>query len=280
MDFDLEHLARKRPVPILNRLNWRNWFQLFKLHIIGQGLDFVLDQTESDYAQIKQFATVTPSTPSTASTDPVDNLARGIEGLKFNTETQRWNTEKKEEYRAGSAKILYLIMICIGPLDTAFIEPLSDTKAKWDALYRKYSVIKPQEKREDLQKITHFTLPEGKSIEDAWIELIDLGGRVVAANPVLASVYTEDALFEFFLQGLPEEGYSVTRAALDAQDQLGVTEKLLILQKRESQLKEATSKALLARNDRKSSHRRYREQGSSATETECSSKKPLKHYPK
>lgn len=35
MDFDIEHLARKRLVPILNRLNWRNWFQLFKLHIIG-----------------------------------------------------------------------------------------------------------------------------------------------------------------------------------------------------------------------------------------------------
>jgi hypothetical protein len=122
-----------------------------------------------------------------------------------------------------------LIIICIGPLDTAFIEPLSDTKAKWDTLYYKYSVIKPQEKREDLQKITHFTLPERKSIEDAWIELIELGGRVVAANPVLVLVYTEDALFEFFLQGLPEEGYSVTRVALDAQDQLGVTEKLLIL---------------------------------------------------
>jgi hypothetical protein len=89
IDFDLEHLTRKRPVPILNRLNWRNWFQLFKLHIIRQGLDFVLDQTESDYAQIKQFTTVILSTLSTASTDPIDNLARGIEGLKFNTETQR-----------------------------------------------------------------------------------------------------------------------------------------------------------------------------------------------
>ena len=39
---------------------------------------------------------------------------------------------------------------------------------------------------------------------------------MVAVNPVLVSVYTEDALFEFFLQGLPEEGYSVTRVALDA----------------------------------------------------------------
>ena len=67
-------------------------------------------------------------------------------------------------------------------------------------LYKKYSVIKPQEKQEDLQKITHFTLPEGKSVKDTWIELIELGGRVVTANPVLASVYTKDALFEFFLK--------------------------------------------------------------------------------
>lgn len=83
-----------------------------------------------------------------------------------------------EKYKAGSAKVLYLIMICIGPLDRALIKPLESTKAKWDKLYKKYSVIKPQEKREDLQKITHFVLPDGKSIEDAWIELIELGGEL------------------------------------------------------------------------------------------------------
>ena len=202
----------------------------------------------------------------------MDDIEKGIESLRVKTETQRWNTEKKEKYRAGSAKVLYLIMICIGPLDRAFIKPLKDTKAKWDALYTKYSVIKPQEKREDLQKITNFTLPDGKLIEDAWIELMELGGRVVTANPLLASAYTEDTLFEFFLQGLPEEGYSVTRAALDAQDTLDTTEKLLILQKRESQLKD-TSKALLAKNNRKY---RYRDQESSGTESDYTPKKGSK----
>jgi hypothetical protein len=147
--------------------------------------------------------------------DPIDNLVKGIKGMNFKIETQQWNTEKKEKYRAGSAKVLYLIMICISPLDRAFIKPLSDTKAKWDALYTKYSVIRPQEKQEDLQKITHFILPDRKLIEDTWIELVELGGRVVTVNPLLASAYTEDALLEFFLQGLPE-GYSAIRAALDA----------------------------------------------------------------
>src|ERR1700730_8322125 len=126
---------------------------------------------------------------------------------------------------------------------------------------QKYSVIKPQEKREDLQKITHFVLPDRKSIEDAWIELIELGGRVVTANPLLASAYTEDTLFEFLLQGVPAEGYSVSRAVLDAKDQLDTTEKLLILQKRESQLKDsATNKALLAKNSR--SYRPYKKKES------------------
>ncbi|KIM92557.1 hypothetical protein OIDMADRAFT_62458 [Oidiodendron maius Zn] len=126
MDFDLEHLARKQPVPVLSRLNWRSWFQLFNLHIIGQELDFVLNQTESNYTQIRQFTPT--STPSTS--DPIDDLAEGIDGLKIKTKTPQWNTERREKYRAGSAKVLYLIMICIGPLDQAFIKPLSDTKDK------------------------------------------------------------------------------------------------------------------------------------------------------
>jgi hypothetical protein len=122
-------------------------------------------------------------------------------------------------------------------------------------------------------------LPDGKSIEDAWIELIELGERVVTANPLLASIYTEDTLFEFFLQGLPEEGYSITRVALDAQDQLDTTEKLLILQKREAQLKDsATNKALLAKNSRR--HRLYKNQESSGSDSYRAPKKPSKHYSK
>ncbi len=270
MDFDLEHLARKRPVPVLNRLNWRNWFQLFELHIIGQELDFVLSQTENSYTQIRQF---TP-TSTLSTSDPIDDLAGGIDSLNIKTETPRWNTERREKYRAGSAKVLYLIMICIGPLDQAFIKPLSDTKAKWDALYAKYSVIKPQEQREDLKKITHFTLAKGKSIEDSWIELMELGGRVVIANPALASAYTENTLFEFFLQGLPED-YSITRTTLDAQDHLDMTEKLRILQKCESQLKDTTSsKALTARDNRR--YQQQRDQDSS-TDSEYPKRRARRH---
>jgi hypothetical protein len=83
MDFDLKHLARKRPVPILNWLNWRSWFQLFKLHIIGQELDFVLDQTELEYTLVKQYTLVT-----TLSTilDPIEDLTKGIKDLKVDLE--------------------------------------------------------------------------------------------------------------------------------------------------------------------------------------------------
>jgi hypothetical protein len=146
----------------------------------------------------------------------------------------RWNIEKKAKYKAALVEVLYLIMIYISLLDTTFIESKTITKSKWDALYTKYSTIKPQEKREDLQKITNFSLGKGKSIEDRWIELLELGGRIVTENPLLASAYTEDTLFEFFLQGLPKEGYSVTCAALDVQIQISTTDKLTALQKREA----------------------------------------------
>jgi hypothetical protein len=89
---------------------------MFRLHVTGQEVDFVLDQTESEYARVKQFAVATPST------DPVDHLAKDLEGLNVDTGSPRWNTERKEKYRAASAKVLYLIMICISPLDEAFIK--------------------------------------------------------------------------------------------------------------------------------------------------------------
>ena len=47
-------------------------------------------------------------------------------------------------------------------------------------------------------------------------------------------------LFEYLLGGLPDE-YSTTRAALDAQVSLDVTEKLLVVQNYQDQLRATTS---------------------------------------
>ena len=88
---------------------------------------------------VKQY---TPATIPSIVSDPVDDLTKGIKDLKVDLEKQRWNIEKREKYKASSAKVLYLIMICIRPLDRALIKPLESTKAKWDKLYKKYSVIK------------------------------------------------------------------------------------------------------------------------------------------
>lgn len=60
---------------------------------------------------------------------------------------------------------------------------------------------------------------------------------------------------------------------------MDTTEKLLILQKRESQLKDsATNKALLAKNSRR--YRPYKNQESSSSGSDGAPKKPSKHYSK
>jgi hypothetical protein len=43
-------IARKRHAPILSRNNWETWFKLLELYFSGESIDFVLQQTETEYA--------------------------------------------------------------------------------------------------------------------------------------------------------------------------------------------------------------------------------------
>ena len=53
------------------------------------------------------------------------------------------------------------------------------------------------------------------TIDDAWTKLKDFRRRLAVGNPQLMSGFTDKDLFEFMLDGLPEE-YSITRSVLDA----------------------------------------------------------------
>jgi hypothetical protein len=164
--------------------------------------------------------------------------------------------DKRAKYKAVSNKVLYEIIICIDETDEEYIKDFSGAKDVWEGLRAKYSKIRPQTIREDLKKLVNYKLDSGTSVEDAWTELRQIRRRIGIANPAKMKAITETELFEYLLGGLPDE-YSTTRAALDAQINLDVHEKLLVLQNHQDQLRATAAvsvegNALAAKDDSRS----------------------------
>ena len=65
-------------------------------------------------------------------------------------------------------------------------------------------------------------------------------------NPYLEKAYDEKALLDFLISALPQ-GYTITISTLDAQPNLGVQEKLTILQNREDTLRKESELAMAAK---------------------------------
>ena len=274
-------IARKRHAPILSRDNHETWFKLLELYFGGELIDFVLEQTEAEYAWI-QGGVPTPSS-ATSSTNVKITVEDVTEGLKkaFTSGTPEkatgcWNIDNRAKYKAASNKVLYEIIICIDETDGEYIKDFSGAKEVWEGLKAKYSKIRPQTVREDLKKLANYQLKSDTSIDDAWTELRQIRRRIGIANPAKMKAITDTELFEYLLGGLPDE-YSTTRAALDAQVSLDVTEKLLVVQNYQDQLRATTSaststptdaKALAAKGEpRSASPRREKSRHRSAERT-------------
>lgn len=150
-------IARKRHAPILSRDNWQTCFKLLELYFGGESIDFVLQQTEAEYAWIQGGV---PTPTSVASSTNVKITVEDVtDGLKkaFTSETPEksvgcWNIDKRAKYKAASNKVLYEIVICIDETDEEYIKDFSGAKEVWEGLKAKYSKIRPQTVREDLKK--------------------------------------------------------------------------------------------------------------------------------
>lgn len=262
-------------MPVLTRQNHERFFKQLKLYFDGESIGYVLDQTEFEYAAFQREGGVTPNTDDSIediSKTMGDLSASGIQGSSKGKGKEKeqpywtWNVEKRKEYKAASAKVLYTLSICIDEMDNEYIEDFNTATEKWEALKSKYGKIRPQAQREHVNKLTSFTLEDGMTIEDAWTKIKELRRRVVDANPALKPAFPESQLFELLLAGLPD-GYSVTRATLDAQTNLSVQDKLYILQKQEDQLA-VVEKAMLARgNDKWKSKQKRQARTSSGSDS-------------
>jgi hypothetical protein len=273
---DTDHLTKKRQAPILTRANWQRWFKLLELYFGGKLIKFVLQQTEKEYAWIPRGSDPAHTPMSTSSGTTMDDITVGI-GKMFSgkekdsgkekepvAQTGCWNVEKREKYQAAASEVLYMITICIDETDEQYIEDFEDVKSKWEGLYAKYSKKTPQATREHMRKITTFSLEQDMTVEDAWTKLKELRRDVIAANPARKSTFTDDELFDYLLEGLPED-YAITCSVIDSQTTLHIDDKLLILRRQQEKLSAKTT-ALVARQKSsrpRSPRRRGRSRGGS-----------------
>jgi gag-polypeptide of LTR copia-type len=132
-----------------------------------------------------------------------------------------------EKWSKAEAKIRYTITICVDDIDSKSLKEHNTVKTGWEALWAKYSKIRPATAREDQIKLTNYQWEETQTIDNAWVEIKALRRRVVNANPQLEKAYNEEILLQFLLLALPEE-YAITIVTLDAQPNLTVQDKLTV----------------------------------------------------
>jgi hypothetical protein len=194
-DSDSDNYHLSRERSVLSRDNWEHWFDVRELYFASKSISFVIKYTEAQYATTEK---------------------------------------KKAKYHTASGKVRYEIVRNISEIDQKFIRQYSSTKEVWDNLKAKYSIIRPEETRHNLRRLTAYELSPGTKIEDAWVELHTLRRQIKAAHPNWDIADPE--LFQYLLWGLPTE-YEATVATIDAQPTLDFTDKLSILLNRQDQLK-------------------------------------------
>jgi hypothetical protein len=249
-----DFLAKKRPVPVLTRDNWEQWFSLLEAYLRSKSQFYTVTQTLEQYAWIARLSdggskpkpkleAVSKSTANTPTSEAsIEDLQSSFQKLGGT-----WNQDKREKYEADAAGVLYTVTICIDQFDKDHIDEFKTVQEKWNALRAKYSATLPAINRENLQKLTSFVLEDGVSIENAWTRLHELRRRIVAQDASLKAVFDEKRLFQYLLASLPVE-YTVTRDTLDAQPNLSLQERLAMLQAKEHRI--ATEAAMAARDTR------------------------------
>jgi hypothetical protein len=232
----------KRPVPTLNRQNWREWFEDFKYWMIGEKVYFAITKTLREYATKPSFPPFsTDNTTLSADRTKEDEQEEDNKGFAAMKDTldkiipPGLDEAKQERYESAEAKILFMIGKCIDQFDREHVKPFHTAKERWDSLYQKYSKTTPAARRDDLQQITGFKfgLLDGTSVDmtvsSAWAHLVSMRGRIHAANPDLARTFTKEVLFEYLVNGLPSS-FNVILQSLEGNSTADVFDKLDILE--------------------------------------------------
>ncbi|KAA6412517.1 MAG: hypothetical protein FRX48_03508 [Lasallia pustulata] len=201
---DTDALAKRRALPVLDRKNQKQWFELAITLLKSKGLYYIIEQDKIKYAWIlgsEHAAQAKASEDSSkdssmtntprSENDGVNNITKGVKGMSFNG---IWHVEKGPQYDQDEAKAWYELVICLDDFDQEFAAEFSSTKEKFDNLRLN-----------------------------------------------LKSTFTEEYIFNILMSALPAK-YATTIDAIDAQPHtLNAHEKLKKLQRKEERLKAANT---------------------------------------
>ncbi|KAK6600519.1 hypothetical protein H4I96_07845 [Botrytis cinerea] len=178
---------RPPKIPILDRKNWRQWFKMTKLHIVQKGWGYAI----------------------------TNNMA-ACRALHVNSGVAEFDEAiyKMEKAQAGAE--LFVIQH-INDMDNELIEEITEFNAKWAKLEEKYKRVTPQELRNKFTRLTTWKLKDGVTAEEGWLEIYSIRKEIVEAEARQRDILTEDIVFGFFIQGLPER-FNITIEAIDAQN--------------------------------------------------------------
>ena len=149
--------SRKRPVDTLTYTNWENWFSLFELWAQGEGIDFVLRKTATQYAYTSTIPGVstqstnlspTPNSSGLPTPQPTDRSLEVLdllESLQIVEKTPlegHWDEARLQRWIRAQAKVRYTMAICVEEIDNLMLKEHKTVKAGWEALQAKYSTTR------------------------------------------------------------------------------------------------------------------------------------------
>ena len=170
-------LAKRHTLPILNRKNQKQWFELAITLLKFKGLYYVIEQDKIKYAWVSgseraaqakasEDSLKDSSTTNTPRSEDngIDNITKGVKGMSFNG---TWHIKKGPQYDQDEVKAWYELVICLDSFNQEFATEFSSTKEKFDNLHLKYNKTRPIDNQENLAKLTAFKLEEGVSLKEA-----------------------------------------------------------------------------------------------------------------
>ena len=176
----MDSIQKKRPVDTLTQDNSEEWFYLFREWAKGEGIDYVLRKTAQQYAlqdtlPFTGFGTgttpgsINPGTPQNVLPRSLD-VQDLLESLNIVEETPlrgQWDGARLEKWSKAESKIRYTMTICVDDIDSKALKEFNTVKSGWEALWAKYSKIRPATAREDQIKLTNYQWENSQTIDDA-----------------------------------------------------------------------------------------------------------------
>ncbi|KAI0993071.1 hypothetical protein K3495_g15113, partial [Podosphaera aphanis] len=229
-----DSVTMRRPVETLTKSNWRQVFTDLQLWLESKGLFYVCENIREDYCSWQTFKRKDPPVvekEKDSKEKGVEKLTAHMDNLNINKKSLL-NIEKATQWDKDASAVMYWLRQCCSN-DTDIIEEQGNPRQSWNALYRKYSKVKPGDLRQLEREITSFDRGSqalGKSPEDCFALLKVLRRRFLMQKPEKKESLSNDNLFGYLLDGLTETEWKLTKDTIDAQPYLDCEDKLEILQ--------------------------------------------------